>query len=62
MKISDGTNRITNIPSLFISSKDGNMIKNSIENNHMDYALINIPLNLTYIDENKLKRAPWSMW
>lgn len=38
------------------------MIKNSIEFNDLVSATINIPVNVTFRNINKLKKAPWSFW
>lgn len=60
--IGDDTGRVCNIPSLFLTWKDGLMIKKSIEKNNLNYAIINIPLNLTLKSELRvLKKAPWSL-
>ena len=60
--IDDGTGRMAQIPSVFLSYKDGSMIKDSLSRNNLKAAKINIPLNLTYRHEKTLKRAPWSFW
>jgi hypothetical protein len=60
--ITDGTGRVTNIPCVFMSYKDGHMIRESLLKNFMDYAYITIPLNLTYRHERTLRRAPWSLY
>ena len=60
--IGDDTGQVCNIPSLFLTWKDGLMIKKSIEKNNLNYAVINIPLNLTLKSEFRaLKKAPWSL-
>jgi hypothetical protein len=59
--IHDGTDQISNIPSIFMLWKDGYMLKKSIEAYKVRYATINIPLNLTYKNERlALKQPPWS--
>ena len=60
--IGDDTNRIANIPAVFLQWKDGHMIKSSIEKHQLKYATINIPLNLTRKHEVYLKKAPWAYW
>ncbi len=56
--IHDGTGKITSIPCGFLSYIDGIMIKQALEK-HIS-ALLNIPLNLTFINQRNLRRAPWS--
>ncbi len=60
--ITDNTDTIVNIPSVFMQWKDGYMIKQLIEKEISKQALINIPLNLTLKAGYKLKKAPWSIW
>ena len=61
--INDDTARQTNIPSAFLTWKDGYMIKKSLETNKLANAIINIPLNLTLKNEIRyLKRAPWAFY
>lgn len=51
---------IVTIPSLFIRWKDGHMIKKSIQASETQYAILNLPLNLTLANPNqKLRGAPW---
>ncbi len=38
------------------------MIKNSIEKNGLNGALINLPINVTFVQTYTLKKAPWSYW
>jgi hypothetical protein len=60
--IGDESGRVCNIPSLFLTWKDGLMIKKSLEKNSLNYAIINIPLNLTFKTENQfVRKAPWSL-
>lgn len=59
--IHDGTDEISNIPSIFMLWKDGYMLKKSIEAYKFKYATINIPLNMTFKNErNALKQPPWT--
>ena len=61
--VDDQTGRVVNIPSMFLSWRDGFMIKAAIEKSNRPYAVINIPLNLTFAParHTKLKKAPWSL-
>lgn len=39
------------------------MIKNALDKNRLEFAIINLPLNLTNsIYKNKKKTAPWTQW
>lgn len=60
--ISDGTGRETSIPCVFLSYKDGQMIRESLLKNRLTFAYITMPLNLTYRHERTLRRAPWSLY
>lgn len=60
--IKDNSQQDTQIPGLFLSWKDGLMIKNSIEKSGRKGAVINIPLNMTFKNIYELRRAPWSAW
>ncbi|CAF4161313.1 unnamed protein product [Rotaria sp. Silwood2] len=60
--IDDMTQRNIIIPAMFLQYRDGHMILNSIEKNHLIGARINIPLNLTYNQMLKVHRAPGSYW
>ena len=60
--IGDGTEHNVDLPCVFLAWKDGYMIKKTIESKNLNYAMINIPLNLTFKYEKKLKKAPWSIW
>jgi hypothetical protein len=60
--IGDDTSLVCNIPSLFLTWKDGLMIKKSIEKNKLNHAIINIPLNLTLKSEHHVvRKPPWSL-
>ncbi|UJR25283.1 hypothetical protein I4U23_006635 [Adineta vaga] len=60
--IDDSTKRTVQIPAMFLQYRDGHLILNSIEKNHIIGARINIPLNLTYNEILKVHRAPGSYW
>jgi hypothetical protein len=38
------------------------MIRKTLERLQRRYALINIPVNLTYVPQNKLNQPPWLGW
>jgi hypothetical protein len=65
--ITDETDRVSNIPSLYLSFRDGSKIKESIDQiSGSDFdlraAVINIPINITLKKNNFLRKAPWSYW
>uniref|UniRef100_A0A8D9ANU0 PRADC1-like protein n=1 Tax=Cacopsylla melanoneura TaxID=428564 RepID=A0A8D9ANU0_9HEMI len=57
--IRDHSKRDINIPVAFLVGKNGRMIKSALKGLQMDYALINIPLNLTYVPIHKINQPPW---
>ena len=46
--VSDETSRELRIPSLFLLGKDGHIIYRTLSENNLKYALINIPVNMTW--------------
>ncbi|KAI5747654.1 hypothetical protein M8J77_017099 [Diaphorina citri] len=57
--ISDQSKREIHIPVAFLVGKNGRVIKNALKRLKMDYALINIPVNLTYVPIHKMNQPPW---
>ncbi|XP_069684374.1 PRADC1-like protein isoform X1 [Periplaneta americana] len=60
--IDDNTFREVNIPAGFLLGKNGYMIRKTLERLQKKYALINIPVNLTYVPLNKINQPPWLGW
>ncbi|KFM77216.1 Protease-associated domain-containing protein 1, partial [Stegodyphus mimosarum] len=47
--IDDSTKRNCSIPAVFLLGKDGYMIKKSLKTHNLTRAIINIPINMTYM-------------
>ena len=51
-----------NIPAGFLLGKNGKMIRQTLQRLNQPFALINIPVNLTYTSLDKLHQPPWLFW
>lgn len=51
-----------NIPAGFLLGKNGMVIKQTLKRLNLQYALINIPVNLTFSPIHKLHQPPWHSW
>ncbi|CAB3366069.1 Hypothetical predicted protein [Cloeon dipterum] len=60
--IDDTTGRETNIPAGFLLGKNGFYIRENLRKLGRNYALINIPANLTNVPLNKMNQPPWVLW
>ncbi|XP_035233894.1 LOW QUALITY PROTEIN: protease-associated domain-containing protein 1-like [Stegodyphus dumicola] len=60
--IDDSTKRNCSIPAVFLLGKDGYMIKKSLKTHNLTRAIINIPINMTYMPQQKQKPPPWVLW
>ncbi|KAJ9596477.1 hypothetical protein L9F63_012516 [Diploptera punctata] len=60
--IDDNTFREVNIPAGFLLGKNGYMIRKTLERLQRKYALVNIPVNLTYVPLHKMNQPPWLGW
>ncbi|GFR76539.1 protease associated domain containing protein 1, partial [Elysia marginata] len=58
----DQTGRTVEIPSAFLTGKDGEMIRRYLNAARTDRAIINIPVNLTGRPLSDAKRPPWTVW
>lgn len=59
--VHDNTNRDTNIPSGYLMGRSGRMIMNSLNKHGLDRAIINIPVNLTFVPTEMINHPPWAM-
>lgn len=48
------------IPSLFIVGSDGFHIRRALERNFLESAIINVPINMTYVPEHQIQKPPWT--
>ncbi|XP_064631043.1 protease-associated domain-containing protein 1-like isoform X2 [Lineus longissimus] len=60
--IEDGTSRQTTIPSLFMVGKNGWMIRQKLDEVGVPNAIIDIPVNVTFIPNYALNQPPWTFW
>ncbi|XP_063233757.1 PRADC1-like protein [Bacillus rossius redtenbacheri] len=60
--IDDNTDREVHIPAGFLVGKNGIMIKRTLEKLQRVYAVINIPVNLTFTSAYKINEPPWMVW
>ncbi|XP_060578494.1 protease-associated domain-containing protein 1-like isoform X2 [Ruditapes philippinarum] len=60
--IDDNTDRTVGIPATFLLGKDGNMIKNTLDRLHQQYAVITIPINITGANVYHVNQPPWTLW
>ncbi|RZF45032.1 hypothetical protein LSTR_LSTR001993 [Laodelphax striatellus] len=60
--IDDNTNRNPQIPAAFLLGLNGFMIRKTLYELDMKYAVINIPLNMTFIGFHEVKQPPWLVW
>ncbi|XP_029039493.1 PRADC1-like protein [Osmia bicornis bicornis] len=54
--------KTVNIPAGFLLGKNGKMIRQTLQRLNQPFALINIPVNLTYTSLDKLHQPPWLFW
>lgn len=60
--VDDNTLREVHIPAGFILGKNGHMIRRTLAKLHRRRAIVNIPINLTYVPVVKHKQPPWLGW
>nr|XP_035128190.1 protease-associated domain-containing protein 1 isoform X3 [Callithrix jacchus] len=60
--IQDSTQRTADIPALFLLGRDGYMIRRSLEQHGLPWAIISIPVNVTSIPTFELLQPPWTFW
>lgn len=56
------SSKSVNIPAGFLLGKNGKMIRQTLQRLNQPFALINIPVNLTYTTLDKLHQPPWLFW
>lgn len=60
--IHDKTDRDTTIPAAFMLGKNGLIIRSTLLKLKRDYAVINLPVNLTFMSPNQINQPPWLQW
>ncbi|XP_023782425.1 protease-associated domain-containing protein 1 [Cyanistes caeruleus] len=60
--IQDSSRRTADIPALFLLGRDGYMIRRSLEQHGLPWAVISIPVNVTSIPTYEMMQPPWTFW
>ena len=60
--VHDNSTRVTNIPAGFLLGKNGLVIRSTLKRLKMSHAVINLPINLTFIPPAKINHPPWLGW
>ena len=60
--IHDKSKRESNIPAAFLLGKNGNIIRQTLKKLRKRYAIINLPVNLTFVPPHKINQPPWLQW
>ncbi|XP_065170838.1 PRADC1-like protein [Atheta coriaria] len=60
--IDDDLTTDVNIPAGFLIGRNGIMIMNQLRRLNMKYAVINLPVNLTFTPVHKINQPPWLDW
>ncbi|XP_019381344.1 PREDICTED: protease-associated domain-containing protein 1-like [Gavialis gangeticus] len=60
--IQDSTQRTADIPALFLLGRDGYMIRRSLEQHGLPWAIISIPVNVSSIPTYEMMQPPWTFW
>lgn len=60
--IDDDSTEETHIPAGFLMGKNGLMITKTLERLNMQYAIINLPVNLTFTPLHDMNQPPWLGW
>lgn len=60
--IDDDSVEEVNIPAGYLMGKNGLMILKTLQKLKRSYAIINLPVNLTFTPVHKINQPPWSGW
>nr|CAI5861701.1 unnamed protein product [Callosobruchus analis] len=60
--IDDNSDEEVHIPAGYLMGRNGVMILNTLEKLNKKYAIINLPVNLTYTPVHKMNQPPWLGW
>lgn len=58
--VHDNISNDTDIPAGYLSGRNGQMIKTTLEKHGLDRAIINLPVNLTYTPPELINNPPWA--
>lgn len=60
--IDDDSSEEANIPAGFLMGKNGIMITRTLERLNRQFAIINLPVNLTFTPIHNMNQPPWLGW
>jgi hypothetical protein len=60
--IDDDSSVEVNIPAAFLMGKNGIMITQTLQRLKRSYAIINLPVNLTFTPVQQMNQPPWLGW
>ncbi|XP_067633612.1 PRADC1-like protein [Eurosta solidaginis] len=60
--IHDNTSREAHIPAGFLLGKNGIVIRSTLLRLRRPHAIINVPVNLTFVPPNQINHPPWLGW
>lgn len=60
--IDDDTDDEANIPAGFLMGINGIMIRKTLEKLNRNFAIINLPVNFTFVPLHKMNQPPWLGW
>lgn len=60
--IDDDSSDEAHIPAGFLMGKNGIMITRTLEKLNRQYAIINLPINLTFTPIHNMNQPPWLGW
>ncbi|KFB38595.1 hypothetical protein ZHAS_00005971 [Anopheles sinensis] len=60
--VHDNTDRDTDIPAAFLLGKNGLIIRRTLNKLKIPYAVVNIPVNLTFVQPHEINQPPWLQW
>lgn len=60
--VDDESNLDANIPAGFLLGKNGYMIRKTLKKLNLNYATINLPVNLTFTPIHEIHQPPWLEW
>lgn len=60
--VDDNTGRDVHIPAGYLQGKNGQMIRRTLNKIGQMHAIINIPVNLTFVPPHEINHPPWQGW
>lgn len=60
--VHDNTDRDTDIPAAFLLGKNGLVIRRTLTKLQLPFAIVQIPVNLTFVQPHEINQPPWLQW